>query len=44
MQLAFVQEALQCWNFALTLGRVQACGSPSTARVLAAHGDVRARV
>jgi hypothetical protein len=35
MQLAFVQKALQCWNFVLTLGRVQAFGSPSTARVLA---------
>ena len=44
MPFAFVERALQCWNFALTLGRVQEFGSPSTARVVAAHGDVRAGV
>ncbi len=44
MHLAFVQEALHCWNFALTLGRVQSFGSPPTARVLGTYGAVRARV
>ncbi len=43
MQLAFVQKALQCRNFALMLGRVSAFGSPPTARVLVTHGAVRAR-
>ncbi len=43
MQLAFVQKALQCRNFALMLGRVSAFGSPPTARVLVTHGALRAR-
>ena len=44
MQLGFVQKALQCRNFALALGPVQAFGSPPTARVLGTYGAVRARV
>ena len=43
MQLAFVQKALQCRDFVLALGRVQAFGSPSTATLLVTHGAVRAR-
>jgi hypothetical protein len=43
VQLAFVQKALQCRNFALMLGRVSASGSPSTATLLVTHGAVRAR-
>jgi hypothetical protein len=43
MELALVQKAPRCRNFALALVRVQAFGSPPTARVLGTYGAVRAR-